>query len=64
MADRLAGDAGGAEISQPGPVTLSNVAAHKLELLWLVSAKPTYTVDAMVNVAVPSCVQVAPLGEQ
>ena len=55
---------GSGETGQPGAVTLSNVAVHKDELLWLVSAKPTYAVDAMVNVAVPCCVQVTPSGER
>ena len=31
---------GGAETVQPGTATLSNVAAHKLELSWLVTARP------------------------
>ena len=52
------------ETGQPGAVTLSNVAEHKDELLWLVSAKPMYALDAMVNVAVPSWVQVTPSGER
>jgi hypothetical protein len=64
VADKPAGEVGGVELGQFGADTLSNVAAHKDELLWLVSAKPTYTVDAMVNVAVPCCVQAAPSAEQ
>ena len=55
---------GGIGFDQPGAVTLSNVAVHKDELLWLVSAKPIYAADAMVNVAVPCWVQVTPSGEQ
>ena len=46
VAARLAGAGGGATFTQPGAVTLSNVAVHKLELLWLVSAKPIYAVDS------------------
>ena len=55
---------GGTGGGQPGALTLSNVAAHRVELLCAVTARPTYTVDAIVNVAVPCCVQFVPSGER
>jgi hypothetical protein len=63
LADRLAGDAGTSEVGQPCAVTLSKVAAARFALSWLVSAKPTYIVDAMVIALVPCGVQVTPSGE-
>ena len=45
-------------------LTLSNVAVHKAELLWAVTAKPIYAVVTPVNVALPACVQLVPSGEQ
>ena len=57
------GASGGSVGGQPGAVTLSKVAVHKLELSWLVSAKPIYALEAMGIVAVPCCVQFVPSGE-
>ena len=63
VAVKPTGACGGNGADQPGAVTLSNVAVQRLELLWLVSAKPTYAVDAIVNVFVPCGVQFVPSGE-
>ena len=49
---------------QPGAITLSNFVVHKDELLWAVIAKPIYAVVTLVNVVLPSCVQLVPFGEQ
>jgi hypothetical protein len=39
-------------------VTLSNVAVQITPLTWLEIARPTWTVDGIVNVLLPTCVQV------
>jgi hypothetical protein len=64
VATKPPGTGGTAKGDHPGTVTLSNVAAHKVLVSWLQSAKPTDAVAAMVNVAVPRCTHLAPSGEE
>ena len=62
--DTLVGDTVYPHVAAPLTPTLSNVAAAVASALWLVSARPTSTFDAMEIVYVPTWVHVTPSADR